>query len=443
MSTFGREWAVTYRPSYNNGSFGSYYYNDEVNFYPQQISQYIPSKKDETYINSQFHQTLKHISFDINAWYPFLKDYTFPTAFLTITPTIAQSIVNFYRAANCRAIQNRLTKTDIENLRSLQKKLDQQIKSCINKWYGDDMKDNNAATNAVFIRFSYRSPKDGAKMYEINPIKLLMDGRIKNENNSDDNEANIQFIEFCKILRNNVMVSDGKDAMSLILSSERIFVDMLSIIRAHKFPFKYLFHKQFTKNIVESKEEKENINDVFDICDVQIAIRKWNKLILDDMEFRCFVYDKQLKAITQYNQYCYYKHLANNEQYIGHIKDAIIKYFNEYIKYNVPNWYINYCIDIAVIENSNVFKCIVIELGPLSKGITGLCLFKWNDHFEHQLKYAKDIEIRIKKENNLRNDFVQHWLEEASKTYYECQQTQIQWHTITAKDEKSNDCVCL
>merc|ERR1712154_260807 len=83
----------------------------------------------------------------------------------------------------------------------------------------------------------------------------------------------------------------------------------------------------------------------WEICKVSIAVRRWDNRLRDDLEWRCFVYDKKLRAISQYNHYCYFPELGDNEVFVECIKNKISEYFEENIQKKVP--YFNYVIDIG------------------------------------------------------------------------------------------------
>jgi hypothetical protein len=100
-----------------------------------------------------------------------------------------------------------------------------------------------------------------------------------------------------------------------------------------------------------------------------IISREWNNLLDPSIEFRCFVYQSNLTAISQYNHYCQFYDLQNDLT-VQQIK-SLLDSFNE--KYS------NYIIDLGLIENklSNELECIVIELNPFVTS-TGGSLFHWS-----------------------------------------------------------------
>ncbi|CAF3789323.1 unnamed protein product [Rotaria sordida] len=117
------------------------------------------------------------------------------------------------------------------------------------------------------------------------------------------------------------------------------------------------------------------------------------------MEFRCFVYQSNLTAISQYNHYCKFYQLQNNLT-VQQIKIKIIEYWQQKIKpllYPFKEKYFSYVIDIGLIENklSNELECVVIELNPFASS-TGGSLFDWKTDIDQLTGQRNDIEIRIR-----------------------------------------------
>eukprot|EP00485_Elphidium_margaritaceum_P005067 CAMPEP_0202693562 /NCGR_PEP_ID=MMETSP1385-20130828/7640_1 /ASSEMBLY_ACC=CAM_ASM_000861 /TAXON_ID=933848 /ORGANISM="Elphidium margaritaceum" /LENGTH=478 /DNA_ID=CAMNT_0049349253 /DNA_START=13 /DNA_END=1449 /DNA_ORIENTATION=- len=435
-------WLQSYKPSLSSGVYGGDFYNEPIEFYPQRLAHYCQDKNSEYYVHNKFHQTLNHIHFNIDVWYQFLANFTFDTKFISITPSCAQSLIKFYRYRYCNSKLDTLHMSDVRNLRELKQALHEHISACIAQWYEQDDNDKG-----VFIRFSNRSPKDGHKLYlrtsdeqehehKNQQASTPNDGDQKQndeeENDEektsekDPNAANAMFIDFCKKSAKDLFVDNADDAMSLIMSSERVFADLLCVLEGHKYPYKYLFYDRFTvQDVVQEEKNSDNDDDDDDglewdqrrweICDVRIAIRKWEHRIRDNLEFRCFVYDKRLRAISQYNHYCYFKELGDDASFVHCIQQKIEQYFYDHIAQVVP--YFEYVLDIGVVVLNeldrytlNNLQCLVIELNPFDEK-TGAALFDWRKD-EQQLKHGKDVEMRVHKKAVLRQEFVDHYLNE-------------------------------
>ena len=151
------KWNESYKPSLNTGCFGSYNYIPLCDMNPKMYGEYIPNN-EQGYVMNKLDKTLEHIKFDINNYYPYIKDYTFDTQFIDISPKYCYSIIKYYKTRYCGKTL-RMSLNDVENIKSLNRILDGEIKKCMRKWYGND----DSKGNGVFIRFSNRSPKDGHK----------------------------------------------------------------------------------------------------------------------------------------------------------------------------------------------------------------------------------------------------------------------------------------
>ena len=116
------------------------------------------------------------------------------------------------------------------------------------------------------------------------------------------------------------------------------------------------------------------------------------------MEFRCFVYQSNLTAISQYNYFCKFYHLQNNE-IVQKIKKTISQYWQEKIQPLLnpfPEKYSNYVIDIGLIERKGTteYDCIVIEMNPFET-TTNPSLFNWTIDNDQLTGKGNEIEIRV------------------------------------------------
>ncbi|CAF1555770.1 unnamed protein product, partial [Didymodactylos carnosus] len=171
------------------------------------------------------HQLLKrceHIHFDVEAWYKILQCQTFYTEFIPISPSIAQAFVNYYQTRyNSKKLLNL---NDLELIQSIQYQLKQQI---------FNSKTNRFQINGSFIRLSSRSPKDGNPLNSQALIQLYhqelnrLQAKYLNECDSIEGKANMELIAYCYAQFHCLKVANEFEALNLILTSERIFIDLL------------------------------------------------------------------------------------------------------------------------------------------------------------------------------------------------------------------------
>lgn len=100
--------------------------------------------------------------------------------------------------------------------------------------------------------------------------------------------------------------------------------------------------------------------------DLQIVCREFVELPLHS-EFRGFVFEKRLVAVSQYFWFNYFPELVQKHNiYL----DRMVDFFEMVVKNRVP--YSNYVIDFAVLDD----RIYVIELNPFGD-VSGACCFNW------------------------------------------------------------------
>lgn len=159
-------------------------------------------------IGSEHRLRSENLPFDIDVWYPTLEQFTFPTEFLPLARAEAVAILHYQDARfNERRL---LTAKDVEILRALERR----IESVLQQKFPD----------GAFLRLCGRSPKEG--------IPLDRQGVIDRYNAElkkllDEGEQLTANTKLRAIARTNwLRVGSGADAMSLLLTSERVFADL-------------------------------------------------------------------------------------------------------------------------------------------------------------------------------------------------------------------------
>ena len=324
----------------------------------------------------------EHIPFDVEAWYSILQSQTFYTEFIPISPSIARAFVNFYQTRyNSKQLLN---SADLSSIQTIQQELKEKIfQSSSNRFHVD----------GCFIRLSSRSPKDGTpldphvlpRLYHEQLNKLQ--AAHPDEYGSAENRANMQLIAYSNAQFYTLKVTNEVEAMNLILSSERVFIDLLRALDC--------------QHVLDNVANNTHHIKLYDWND-SIIIRQWNSSLRPAMEFRCFVYQSKLTAISQYNQYCRFYHLQDGSL-LQRIKVAIVEYWQRKVQPLLGpcnDTYMNYVVDIGLLESegSNEFDCIVIELNPFAS-TTGGSLFDWKVDHDQLTGLSEGIAIRVRSEN--------------------------------------------
>jgi len=305
---------------------------------------------------------MEHLPFDIERWYPSLSSVTFDSKFLILPHKVAQAFVNFYqRRYNSK---DHLTSEDCSLIRAFQTKLEECIDSV------------SSPSGKVFVRLSNRSPKDGTRPGV--DVKSLVTQELEKIPGTPD--ANAQMIAICRASRELIAVQNAEQALELILSSERVFRDLLLALDCRK---------------LEEQDEKCEIS-----WSTQVCIRAWNDDVRDDLEFRCFVYQDRLTAISQYNHYCLYDFGDLNEDII---RTRLVAFWSR-VKHMITAK--NYVMDVALIDPSAKESKldddkqgkteILVELNPY-KRTTGGCMYCWKLD-DKLLKDGDSIDVRLRKE---------------------------------------------
>jgi len=159
-------------------------------------------------------------------------------------------------------------------------------------------------------------------------------------------EANHRIWSFVKATTKIMKITTGEEAMNLLRNSERIHSDLAKILH------------------FEKVSEK--------LCNSDLVFREWMDECPDrpEYEFRGFVNNNQLNALSMYCCFAYSQELVERKD---HVERLILNCF-QVIKDKIPHP--SYVIDFYVTKAD---KVIVIELNPFHIG-AGACLFSWKEH---------------------------------------------------------------
>ncbi|KAL0476368.1 gamma-glutamylcyclotransferase [Acrasis kona] len=290
-------------------------------------------------ISSEHRIRSENLPFDIDVWYPRVKDFTFETAFLPLSLSEAQAIVNYYETFYNHRMK--LSSEHVHMLKSLERRIEAELRT------------NQAFACGAFLRLCGRSPKDGEPLnrsqvlvkYNKDLEELYLQGAPRNAN------TKLRAIAKSTYLR----VTTGAEAMSLLLTSERVFTDLQDWLR------------------FGGSE--------------QIVLRRWHEGMSLEYEFRVFVNHNKITAISQYDHYCEYPDLVA-------IKDQVQSLIIE--KWSQVHQHIgqeSYVIDFSYDPNKKTI--VMIELSPF-RTCTGTAMFSWSQD-QDQL-HNGPLEFRIKTE---------------------------------------------
>ena len=312
-----------------------------------------PADKWEKSANWDHKYRHQNMSVDVDVWYPMLKSLTFNTYFIHLSHKEAKAIVDFYlfRYVNQKTL---FTLEDQNILINLEKKIDSYFEKF------PDLKEG------ALFRCTGRSGKDG-EVYDNNKILNEYYSRLKKVTNLPYEEIKDYNLKYtCIPLYNNMKVTNGKELLSVLLSSERLHHDMKDWI-------------------IHGGRE-------------QIILRKWDDRLRPQDEFRVFVKNGNICAACQYDRYGKYDELIKN-------KDIIEKKIHDFF-YNKlkPLMKINdYAVDLGYINN----EMCLIEFSPLIR-CTSARLFRWDENYKEMTEGEGKLTIR-EKEYEYVNEFIYDW----------------------------------
>ena len=318
----------------------------------------------------------QNMSVDVDVWYPMLKSITFKTYFIHLTHKEAKAIVHYYlyRYVNKKVF----TLEDTKSLINLEKKIDHYFEIY------PDLKDG------ALFRCTGRSGKDG-EVYDNSKVFNEYLSRLKKISDlpyEKIKDANLKYS--CIPLYNNMKVTNGKELLSVLLTSERLHHDMKDWI-------------------IHGGRE-------------QIILRKWDDRLRPQDEYRVFVRNGKICAACQYDRYCKYDELIKN-------KDIIEKKIQDYFYNKVkPLMKINdYAVDLGYIDN----EMYLIEFSPLIR-CTSARVFRWDLNYKEMTEGEEGKLTLREKEHEDIIFFTEEW-EKAYKV------PSVHYDDYFIKDEKDNE----
>ena len=302
--------------------------------------------------------------YDFDAWYPLLKDLTFETTCLPVNHEEATAMKqrcsdNHQRNQLLRwgAKEDALSPVPIPAaLNHLTQQIDEVLQA------GDD--------GGGFVRLSNRSPKDA--VYSAPLFKTLLEQElVKAYLGSDAHEADQVAADMVAFVRASCLanrISSGAEAMELLCSSQRILADLTRTL------------------LVQDESSAAPFA-------VSCVVRKWYSNIAPEMEFRIFVVEKRVVAITQYYKLAYVPLIAKEADRIRQLTiDFIEKQVNPRLS-TVTTYTADIVFDPENLEN---IKLIEINNPP---PLAGQALFSWDNPADQEILNGKHegCEMRVLK----------------------------------------------
>lgn len=297
------------------------------------------SSQDYLQFDSEHRLRAENLSWDIDVCYPLVADITFRTTFIPLKRAEAEAI-RAYHDVSWRHTRPSLSPQEKTSLVDVERSINEHL-------------EKNFQGQPAFIRLCGRSPKDGDPLDRDKVWNTYTRNLAKQASNPEEPSLLDKMLAIAHTPL--LCINSGAEAMALILSSERVYADILDWLRFG---------------------EPE-----------QICLREWSDELSLDYEFRVFVHNGQITGISQYDHYSFFPHLVAQKQLL---QEGLLKYWEDSISPRVRVK--SYVVDIGYYPESQSF--VLIELSPFFH-CTGSALFSWERDTD-VLHGRKPMEFRIK-----------------------------------------------
>lgn len=280
---------------------------------------------------------------DLESWYHKIAKFTYPTEFIELTPLEAQTMMEESRKMKKEAsdwTQNKI-------LISLKQKLENALKT--------------HSMDEVFVKLSSRSPKDSrATQQRAQQLALERLRTLQKQRKLTTNDLVVAIMTTgIEVLK----MTSASQIIETFLTSDRVCEDDIPL--ALQFPDKWSQH---------------------------IVIRRWIDVPIQ-YEFRGFVLNNKLTALSQYYTSAYFPDIIENKEKILKLVLNLFEQVKDLLDMKPPE----YVIDFAVQVKEE--KAYVIELNPFGKpnGLgTGTCLFDNSKEEDLQVLFGdREFEFRV------------------------------------------------
>lgn len=368
----------------------------------------IDEKSQETLENEEKHWKIFFQS-GCGSWFESIKDLTFTSTFCELTEEEARIIVRHWDELRrlkhnllldtneaCSASNDlttleeskevlKLLSSTIHQLKHLEEKLDIAIANeC-----------RLSPVGKVFVKLSTRSPKDSKKA--LKKASEVYKNRI-NSFYSTLPDPNTRWRILCEETTQSCAVNNSRDALELLLDSERVYEDLEFALRGPPVAS--------TSTSIDSNSKDRKLL-------VDLVVRAWDPSLKPESEFRGICWNGKLTCLCQYFHPLYFEELVANKELI--LSD-ILNVFESSLSQAVESQG-GYCIiDFAWLGPG---KVIIIELNPFD----GLCLgvfpastglFLWDDPTDKAIMmgdapFEFRIRLEILSDHILKNQVNKEW----------------------------------
>ncbi|KAL6048172.1 Insulin-degrading enzyme [Balamuthia mandrillaris] len=277
---------------------------------------------------------------DVEQWYEYIKDKTYATTFLPLSHE--EAVVLHKACEDSRFLRKGLiTASTLSGAqRDILSQLVARVAQAIASLHRTLPSGEGDSVGGVFVRLSKRSPKDSSLTHASLKERFLEElKKAEEEVDGTEEEEVAQVLALVRVTTSILAVRSGEEALHLLQNSERIFNDL-------------------TLGILEEGEDYK----------VNIILREFDPLLRPEMEFRAFINDRKMTALTQYNSMCYVPEIVRHK---AQLEELVRHYFEAEVEPLLP--FDSYVIDFTIRRDGQPF---IIELNPFGR-CTNAGLFGW------------------------------------------------------------------
>jgi hypothetical protein len=362
--------------------------------------------------NSFFGETTNF--FRIENWFPVFEQYTFATSYLTATKRELELIQNISQALYSRMLYEGYLKQEVDpnyvqckdwdaayfdriQTEALITAEELHVLHDLEARFDRLLQQQFAQASGVFVKLSTRSPKDAGLYTEVfKPLladqMLLVARELEQESNGPVDLDVVGMIAHTRALIYSLKVRSGREAVRLLLRSQRASDDMtmMKLLRSTTATGKKPEYKQplddnstnstitsTTTTPVDANEETEkkqvSIEDDSSSETYNIVVRAWCNELRPELEFRCFVFGRRFTSCTQYYPDCYVPKLSTH---VHELELRLKDFVDNNIMPGVPASILNLTIDVAF--SCDFSKMWLVEINPPPPSAGTSLLGEWD-----------------------------------------------------------------
>jgi hypothetical protein len=309
--------------------------------------------------------------YHVQNWYPWLKDHTFATIFLPLPVELAQAITSYKDKTVTADAEKSLTRKFAPKIpESVRSSLETKLARIANLIDNAKAELTQNTDSGLFVRLSSRSPKDliSVRLYDAYLAEMQ---REMSRNSSAAENALWQKIVFTRASGLALRVSDGQEAVSLLVNSQRVYEDLAMSLK---------LHQPNRDDSTDSSHQQEWTQE--------LVVRKWEN-IQQEWEFRAFVYGGKLTACTQYNVGLYVPLLVEKRLETA---QRVQNFWSQTIHPLLEQHIQTYVVDFAVDPHSDKIWVVEINNPP---PVAGTALFDWENSADRAIIENGPFEFRI------------------------------------------------